>query len=435
MKTKLASLLVVLLITTTQLKAQQRISVQAQNNDISYNLDLQAVSSIFGESRNLEEFEMRLNDYDNQISNLDLNEDGEVDYLRVIETSDNNMHVVVIQAVLDQDVFQDVATVVVEKDRNRRTYVQVIGDPYLYGDDYIIEPIYVRTPSIFSFFWGRSYHRWSSPYYWGYYPSYYHNRRPYETNIYMTNVYAHVNRQHSYRYAESRRNNYSVKLHNSISRNDYGRRNPSRSFSHRNTNVRNKQEFHTPRNNSSRSGNARSTYQRNDTRRNVGQPQNGSRNTNVNRNTQTRTSNQNRTGTSVRQNNQGGTYEARPSNNSTRVNRSSTNVTRENNRVNNQSVSRPSRTNENRSVSQPSRSNESRSVQPSRSNESRSVSQPSRSNENRSVQPSRSNESRSVSQPSRQRESRSVEPRSNQSTRSNDSKKDNKDEGRSSNRR
>jgi len=423
MKTRLASLLVVLLIATTQLMAQQRISVQAQDDDISYNLDLQAVSSIFGESRNLEEFEMKLNDYDNQISNLDLNQDGEVDYLRVIETSENNVHVVVIQAVLDQDVFQDVATVVVERDQNRRTYVQVIGDPYLYGDDYIIEPIYVRTPSIFSFFWGRSYHSWASPYYWGYYPNYYRDRRPYETNIYLSNVGSHINRQHSYRYSDSRRNNYSVRLHNSISRNDYGRRNPSSSFSHRNTNVRNKQEFHTPRTNSSRNGNARSTYQRSDSRRNVGQPQNGSRNTNVNRNTQTRTSTQTRTGTSVRQNNQRGTYQARPTNNSNRVERSSTNVTRENNRGNNQSVNRSSRPTENRSV------------QPSRSNENRAVSQPSRSNESRSAQPTRSNETRSVSQPSRQRESRSVEQRSNQSTRSNDSKKDNKDEGRSSNRR
>jgi hypothetical protein len=180
MKPTAAVLLVGILFTTTQCVAQgnvayapqRNINVQAQSNDISYNLDLQAVASIFGESRDLQEFEMRLNDYDAQISNLDLNNDGEVDYLRVIESSENNVHLVVIQAVLDRDVYQDVASIVVDRSRYQKTYVQVIGDPYLYGDNYIIEPMYASTPSIFSFFFGNIYSSWTSPYYWGYYPRY-----------------------------------------------------------------------------------------------------------------------------------------------------------------------------------------------------------------------------------------------------------------------
>jgi hypothetical protein len=36
--------------------------VNAVNNDISDNLDLRAVADIFGESRNLADFERRLND-------------------------------------------------------------------------------------------------------------------------------------------------------------------------------------------------------------------------------------------------------------------------------------------------------------------------------------------------------------------------------------
>src|ERR1035437_10779909 len=98
MKTKVASLLVVLVLTATQCMAQKRITVQAQNDDISNNLDLKAVSTAFGESKNLEEFEQKLNDYDSGISNLDLNNDGQVDYLRVIEKNENDTHVVVIQA-------------------------------------------------------------------------------------------------------------------------------------------------------------------------------------------------------------------------------------------------------------------------------------------------------------------------------------------------
>lgn len=243
MKTQVASLLVGLFLITTQSMAQRTIRVEAQSNDISNNLDLQAVASIFGDSRDLEEFERRLNDYDSQISNLDLNFDGEVDYLRVIESSEKKVHVVVIQAVLDRDIFQDVATIVVDRKSRNRTYVQVIGDPYLYGRDYIIEPVYVYTPSIFSFFWSRHYYTWHSPYYWGYYPTYYRYRRPYEVNIYLTNVRTYVNYNHSYYYTDARRNVQAERLHSSIRRNDYATRYPNRSFTSRNENVRNKYEI------------------------------------------------------------------------------------------------------------------------------------------------------------------------------------------------
>lgn len=247
--------MVLFLTTTIQLSAQRRVTVEAINNDISYSLDLKAVASIFGDSRTLEDFERRLNDYDAQISNLDLNSDGEIDYLRVIETSENNLHLIVIQAILDRDVFQDVATIVVERDRYRRTYVQVIGDPYMYGYNYIIEPVYLRTPRIFSWFWTPRYKRWHSPYYWGYYPRHYHHRRPIEINLYLTHINHHINHRHNYRYSENIRNEQAYRLRNSVSRNDYGVRYPDREFSKRNANVKNRYEIDRRPSNASRSNN------------------------------------------------------------------------------------------------------------------------------------------------------------------------------------
>jgi len=264
MKAKVASLLVVILLTTIQCTAQKRITVEAQSYDISNNLDLQAVASVFGESKDLQDFEMKLNDYDSQISNLDLNNDGEVDYLRVIESAENNVHLVVIQAVLDRDVFQDVASIVVEKNQNRRTYVQVIGDPYLYGNNYIIEPVYIYTPSIFSFFWGERYSRWYSPYYWGYYPTHFRYHNPYEVNIYLSRINSRINHDHRYYYTERRRNENFERLHNSVSRNDYGNRHPENTFTGRNKDTRNKQEFDNKRSGGERSIPTRQNYQGNE---------------------------------------------------------------------------------------------------------------------------------------------------------------------------
>lgn len=248
MKTSLASILMLFLLTSTDCLAQKTITVEAQSNDISNNLDLQAVASVFGDSRDLQDFEMRLNSYDNQISNLDLNNDGEVDYLRVIEDVENNVHVVIIQSVLDKDVFQDVATIVVEKRENRRTIVQVIGDPFIYGNNYIIEPVYVYKPSIFSFFWGCNYQRWYSPYYYGYYPHNYRHRHPFNANFYQSHINTHINHNHHYFYTDRRRNESVLRLHHSLSKNDYGNRYPERSFNRRNENVRYKQEFHSNKN-------------------------------------------------------------------------------------------------------------------------------------------------------------------------------------------
>ena len=60
-------------------RADETITVTANNADISANLDLKAVATLFGQAKNLEEFEQALNSEDSRISNLDLNADGIVD--------------------------------------------------------------------------------------------------------------------------------------------------------------------------------------------------------------------------------------------------------------------------------------------------------------------------------------------------------------------
>jgi len=247
--TKLTILLATILLLTTQCTAQRQITVQAESNDISNNLDLKAVATVFGQSKNLEEFEMNLNDYDSGISNLDLNNDGQVDYLRVIEKYDNGTHAVVIQSVLDENVYQDVATIVVDKDQySDNASIQIVGNPYLYGPNYIIEPSYIYTPSIFSIFWQSNYRVWHSPYYWGYYPTYYHHRSPLEMNIYLGNVYRHTNHDNRYYYSSNIRNRGALNVVNSISRNDYATRYPDRNFTNRNSNIRNKRDLEFTRN-------------------------------------------------------------------------------------------------------------------------------------------------------------------------------------------
>ncbi len=222
------------------LYSQDVTTVEAKNADISDNLDLEAVASIFGESKNLEEFEAKLNDPTLKISNLDLNEDGEVDYLRVVETSDKDLHVVAIQAVIGKDQYQDVATIDVVKDKSGETQVQVVGDVYIYGPNYIVQPVYVHPPVIFVFLWGPLYHPWHSPYYWGYYPSYYHPWRPYPPYTYRRNINANINVNVTFRNTNVRINKNTINLQKKVSRNDFAKSHPDKSFQKRNKGASNK---------------------------------------------------------------------------------------------------------------------------------------------------------------------------------------------------
>lgn len=233
------SIAITTLLTVSSMFAQDVTTVRATNSDISDNLDLRAVASIFGDSKDLEDFERKLNDPEVQISNLDLNRDGRVDYLRVIEAVESNTHLIILQSVLGADTFQDVATIEVERDRNNNVQVQVVGNTYLYGSNYIYEPVYVHRPIIWDVFWMSSYRPYYSPWYWDYYPTYYSYWAPYPMYRYRNNVHIHINNYNTYNYVDTRRSTRAVAMHNTRRANAYERANPNNNFTRR-TNAPNR---------------------------------------------------------------------------------------------------------------------------------------------------------------------------------------------------
>lgn len=242
MKTKLL-LIAITAIVFGSCAAQSQTTVYAKNSDISDNLDLRAVASMFGESANLQDFERRLNDPKYQISNLDLNGDDEVDYLRVIESVEDRTHVVIIQAVLDRDVYQDVATIDVERDNYNKVSVQIVGNSYLYGANYIYEPVYSVAPVIYTSFWVTNYRPYYSTWYWGYYPTYYTAWRPYPVYRYRNNVNVCINVHNSYNYVNVRRSYRAPVIYETRRTYGYERMRPNYSFAERHSNVSNRYDL------------------------------------------------------------------------------------------------------------------------------------------------------------------------------------------------
>lgn len=223
-----------ILLATIGVSAQQTVTVQAQSYQVSDNLDLEAVAITFGESKNVEDFERKLNDPENRISNLDLNNDGYVDFLRVVEVEEKGTHLIVIQAVIGQDLYQDVASIIVEGESKTSATVTIVGNRDIYGDNYVIVPRYVVRPVIFDWFWLPTYAVYHSLWYWDYYPHYYHHHiclgyHSYHRHIHTwhTHHHHHCDFHHPTNYHH---HNHHVEMHRSVTRNDYVTHRPNQGY-------------------------------------------------------------------------------------------------------------------------------------------------------------------------------------------------------------
>ena len=114
------------------------------------NLDLYAVLDIFQQSKTIEDFEKSLNEEETGIVNLDLNNDGKVDFIKVVTEQDGDDFLFILQDPINENETQDVAVIAVSKDAAGKVSMQIIGDEELYGKDYVVEPRTETTESITS---------------------------------------------------------------------------------------------------------------------------------------------------------------------------------------------------------------------------------------------------------------------------------------------
>jgi hypothetical protein len=169
--------------------AQQNITIVTQNSRIADGLDLNAVAELFKDAENLEEFERALNDPEIGINNLDLDGDGYIDYIRVVEHVADETHVIILQVALGQDEFQDIATIEVERTGNENYNMQVRGNEIIYGYDYYISPMYVHVHHIhgwriMAWLFRPMYRPYYSVFYFGYYPGWWRPYQPVVIHVY-----------------------------------------------------------------------------------------------------------------------------------------------------------------------------------------------------------------------------------------------------------
>lgn len=224
------------------------MAVTSFNTDICFYLDLQAVAAAFAEAKSVKEFEMLLNSSRYMINNLDLNGDGYIDYLRVLETRKGYYHALLIQACIAPGLFQDVATLVAER-RANLLYVEVIGDPYLYGYNYIVRPTFVKRPPMWDMFGKPTYTTWNSPYYHGHWPNYYQRTKPMYLSHYQAYVHTYMTNHHYCHVCDYPTHVFYNDYHHMVQpnrRNDYRDQHPDKSFENRVTRQSTSHASNTP---------------------------------------------------------------------------------------------------------------------------------------------------------------------------------------------
>ena len=158
---------------------------------------LDGALELFQKATSVEQWEQWLNDQNQHVNNLDLNQDGEVDYIKVTDQSLGNDHALVLQVPISESESQDIAVIELSKVNSDSAVIQIIGDEDLYGEEMVIEPsieyeqefkkikgpalesfrIYKRCINVWmwpcvQFIYRPIYQPWVSPYYWHHYPSY-----------------------------------------------------------------------------------------------------------------------------------------------------------------------------------------------------------------------------------------------------------------------
>jgi hypothetical protein len=104
------------------------------------NFSLQGALELFRKAGSVEEFEKLLNTESSGVNNLDLNNDGQIDYIKVIDKSDRDVHAFILQVPVTETENQDIAVIELEKTGAETAHLQIAGDEDIFGEEVIVEP-------------------------------------------------------------------------------------------------------------------------------------------------------------------------------------------------------------------------------------------------------------------------------------------------------
>ena len=186
--TKLVVTIATLTLGVASALAQSGSMTVTPGSEVATGLDLYAVAELFKNSETLEKFEHSLNDPQTGINNLDVDQNGEVDFIRVTEKIADTTHLIILQTAVNESDYQDVATIAIDRESGERYNLHIQGDTRLYGANYYVVPASNNFGAwnVVRWLFRPNYSVYVSPYSYTVLPRWWNVRHPVALNLYRT---------------------------------------------------------------------------------------------------------------------------------------------------------------------------------------------------------------------------------------------------------
>jgi hypothetical protein len=157
----------------------------------SEGLDLKAVGELLKKAETAEELEQLLNSPAQGVNNLDLDADGNVDYISVTEYGNDNVKGFSLTTQPKEGETQEIATIEVEKTSDKQAQMEIRGNEQIYGRNHYYHSSFGLTDFLIMSYLFSPHRFYSSPWGYGSYPGYYSPYNTMSTNNYRnrTNRY------------------------------------------------------------------------------------------------------------------------------------------------------------------------------------------------------------------------------------------------------
>lgn len=168
----------------TQKREKNNVSVTVTDQTLlGDNFDLQAFTTLLTSTTDAESLEKQINDPTVGINNLDLNEDGSVDYVQVTTYGEGDKKGISLTISINESEIQEIAQVEITKTGE----VNVHGNKNIYGTNgHYTSHMSVGEAMFLAWMFSPRYNVYNSPYYYGNYPSHYNSYKPVTHTVYVT---------------------------------------------------------------------------------------------------------------------------------------------------------------------------------------------------------------------------------------------------------
>ena len=154
---------------------QNNVSIESNT---TAGFDVNRLADMVKTSTDPQVLEKAINNPANQINNLDLDKDGNIDYLKVTEPGKNELNVV---DDISKDQSVTVASIKVNPTDNNQADLNIQGNPTYVGDNYMYHSHFGLTDFLLFSYLMRPHPYYMPMYHYGYYPSYYTRVHTYST--------------------------------------------------------------------------------------------------------------------------------------------------------------------------------------------------------------------------------------------------------------